>query len=148
MKCPHAVASQCSPACPVCEGAGNVILTPESAWKLPMVELLEIDHFYLNSELVYLHPLALVDTMLGKGVVVERFYRPSGLHWATRAGRARFSDSAFVPPAGWQAGRAWQDIVVSTPRTLRGNRYNPTREIDYEDWRRAFEDPQIWQRAL
>lgn len=145
MKCPSSTASGCLRSCSICLGRGSFDLTPETAWLLPAVERMEIDHFYLNSENVYLHPLASLTTMIGAAVVLERFYRPANRSWVERASRHRYR-TPLVLPSDWTAGAPWQDVVVLPQRSLVCPRHVPTREISYDDWLKAQECPTIWRR--
>lgn len=136
--------------CTPCRGTGNFRLDPVTVNTLPMVERMEIDHLYVNCQNVYLHPLAVVETSMGPHVVFERFYRPSCREWIERALPKRYgsrSPTLKLLDKSWSGpGRPWHDTPTLPQHHRRCDRSNPTWEIDWEDWQRALDDPEIWMR--
>jgi len=112
-----------------------------------MVETMVVDHFYMNYNHVYQHPLTLVETSRGTHVVVERFYRPACREWIERSMRIRYNSHDFRLDKKIECGTRWHDLTTQPVRCyLQCSRSNPTWEISYEDWQRALDDPEIWSR--
>lgn len=130
--------------CSTCEGKGEFELDPVTRCRLPMVERMEIGRFYVNHNGVYTHPLTLVETSRGLYAVKEMFYRPGSWRWILRSHEA-LTGRRLEPNPLRQKGSPWIRVVSLPVSYLRCDRHNPTWEIEWADWKRALDDPKIWQ---